>query len=729
MKKLFTLFFLIVFAVCINAQFTTPTVDGSIGAGEYGSHVEGENQLSSDSRTWYVTWDNSNLYVGVTGHTNFSDAIVLYIDIDPQVPVNGGTNANGSQTGTNYDNVDPTFPFRADFFAFVKTDYDDYKTDNGSNDWGASTTATLSKSFNDPSDIGEFAIPWSAITGSGRPSSFNFVGFMSYAGGGGGTFARVPTENPAGTTPNFVRYFTVSSTADGSSTLPFSQNSYCHIGADEGSFGAISVYDYTMNTNGGTITRGTGVWTITNDLVVNDGTVTFGSTASSASVGGDVNIGASGTLTLSSASGGDISVGGDFINSGTFNPSEREVEFNGSAAQSIIGTTTFDYIRINNATNVSLDDNITIDNRIAFEDGQVILGTNNVTMNSGASFDGTDAPGSSKYFVTDDTGVLTRNGVGNTDVLFPVGPSTTAYNPVTINNSGTSDDFSVRAKTTFTNAPNVANSHVDIFWEISEATEGSSASTLTFQWAESQEGASFDRTSDLHIGRYAATQWFGYSATLAESDPYTATNESTISDFDTEFGVGSNGALPVELTSFTGSASENGVVLSWSTATEVNNYGFEVERSEDGTEYTKIGFVEGYGNSNSPKSYTYTDASAAFGKYYYRLKQVDFTGTFEYSGVVEVTASEIEGVVLKQNYPNPFNPTTLIKFGVAEASNAVLTVYNALGQEIAVLFNGMAEPNKVYEFEFNAADKASGIYFYKLSTPNKTEVKKMILSK
>mgnify|MGYP001446795670 CR=1 FL=1 len=163
-------------------QFTTPTIDGTIGASEYGS----SHSLTVDSRVWNLTWDDSNLYIGVSGHTNFGDAIVIYIDVDNLSPINSGSNSNGTASGTGYDGVTPNFPFRADFFAFIKDSYDDYKTDDGAGSWGASTTGSLTKSFSDANDVGEFAIPWSAITGSGRPSAFNFVGFMSYSGGGGG---------------------------------------------------------------------------------------------------------------------------------------------------------------------------------------------------------------------------------------------------------------------------------------------------------------------------------------------------------------------------------------------------------------------------------------------------------------------------------------------------------------------------------------------------------------
>jgi hypothetical protein len=151
--------------------------------------------------------------------------------------------------------------------------------------------------------------------------------------------------------------------------------------------------------------------------------------------------------------------------------------------------------------------------------------------------------------------------------------------------------------------------------------------------------------------------------------------------------------------------------------------------------------VEGYGNSNSPKDYSFTDNSAGYGKYSYRLKQIDTDGQFEYSKVIEVDAGNIPGgFVLEQNYPNPFNPSTTIKFALAETQQAQLKVYDILGNEVVTLFNDIAEGGKVYEVEFNshsvsdlsfrlARNLSSGIYFYRLETESRTENRKMLLIK
>ena len=188
--------------------------------------------------------------------------------------------------------------------------------------------------------------------------------------------------------------------------------------------------------------------------------------------------------------------------------------------------------------------------------------------------------------------------------------------------------------------------------------------------------------------------------------------------------------VPVELINFTASANNFNVKLSWSTATELNNHGFEIERSLDGNNFVSVGFVQGNGTSAEVHNYSYTDHPFMDGldKIYYRLKQLDFDGSFKYSRKVEVEITSPLEFTLEQNYPNPFNPSTVIKYSISETGFVILNVYNLLGTKIAELVNDVQQAGK-YEVSFDASNLASGIYVYSLQSGSFNSVKKMILMK
>lgn len=188
--------------------------------------------------------------------------------------------------------------------------------------------------------------------------------------------------------------------------------------------------------------------------------------------------------------------------------------------------------------------------------------------------------------------------------------------------------------------------------------------------------------------------------------------------------------LPVELISFSASIIGSRVKLSWNTATEINNFGFDVERASTSPtqEWTKIGFVEGHGTSNSPKYYSFEDNNLTARKYIYRLKQIDSDGQFEYSKEIEVDLDTPMKYELSQNYPNPFNPTTTIQFNLPTSETVKLTLYNANGQEVRSIVNEYKESG-TYIINFNASGLSSGAYFYKLTAGTFNTIRKMIVIK
>jgi hypothetical protein len=186
--------------------------------------------------------------------------------------------------------------------------------------------------------------------------------------------------------------------------------------------------------------------------------------------------------------------------------------------------------------------------------------------------------------------------------------------------------------------------------------------------------------------------------------------------------------IPVELKAFAANTNGKEVILSWSTATELNNKAFEIQRKFGTNEFATVGSVKGNGTTTSPNHYRFVDKPTDAGKYSYRLKQIDFDGTYEYSQVVEVDWTPALTFNLAQNYPNPFNPTTTFKFGITEKVNVKLSVLNLLGEEINVLVNEQKDAGS-YSMVFNAANLPSGVYYYRLQAGNFVDTKKMLLLK
>lgn len=187
-------------------------------------------------------------------------------------------------------------------------------------------------------------------------------------------------------------------------------------------------------------------------------------------------------------------------------------------------------------------------------------------------------------------------------------------------------------------------------------------------------------------------------------------------------------SLPVELTSFDAEQSLNNVILKWKTASELNNQGFAIERKING-KWHEIGFIRGKGTTTKENNYTFIDRNLNFEITSYRLKQIDFNGSFSYSNEIEIALLP-ESFSMEQNFPNPFNPKTLIRFSVPYETNVKLLIYDVSGQEVSVLIDEKMKPGN-YEIDFDASSRkfSSGVYFYSMKTDKFSVVKKMLLVK
>jgi N-acetylneuraminic acid mutarotase len=216
---------------------------------------------------------------------------------------------------------------------------------------------------------------------------------------------------------------------------------------------------------------------------------------------------------------------------------------------------------------------------------------------------------------------------------------------------------------------------------------------------------------------------------IGGTSDWSGTNGQEVWEYDPAY------VIPVDLTTFTASANEKEVKLNWTTATELNNQGFEVQRKFGSNDFVTIGSVKGHGTTTSPNNYTYVDKLTDAGKYFYRLKQIDFGGKYEYSQTAEINWSPFTTYTLEQNYPNPFNPTTTIGFGILASPNpskggalVTLKIYDVLGNEVKILINEEKEAG-YHLVDFNASELPSGVYFCRIQSGNFIDTKKMILLK
>jgi hypothetical protein len=334
-----------------------------------------------------------------------------------------------------------------------------------------------------------------------------------------------------------------------------------------------------------------------------------------------------------------------------------------------------------------------------------------------------------------------RNGTTNTDIF--MAKSTDEGNtwslPIKINNDNTTrhqffvwstiDPSTGHLWFVFYDRRNTAGSETDVF--VAKSTNGGT----TFQNFKVSQ-SSFNPTSSIFFGDYTnIAAWNGkiYPIWMRLHNSQLSVWITIITKFKIGTGIQDLTQGTIELNNFSAEVSGNQVQLFWETSTEINNHGFFVERrdvdlSEVNSEWIEIGFIRGKGNSTEINQYEFTNYILNDGNYYYRLKQMDFDGSINYSDEIEVNIFTVKDFALYQNYPNPFNPSTTISFQLPEAAYVKLKVYDAIGTEIETIAEGNF-PAGVHEILFDAQKLSSGIYLYRFDSGSYKSTNKMVLMK
>ncbi|HRN27815.1 MAG TPA: T9SS type A sorting domain-containing protein [Ignavibacteriaceae bacterium] len=711
------------------------TVDGVISSLEYGSHFEGQNMQTSDGKTWYMRTDDYYMYFGISNYSDSSDAVNIYMDNSSIAPVNYHFNPYGTETGVEKDGLTPNLPFGAEYFAYIKPSYDEYKHSNQSGGWLDIAANSLIKSFNGAGNVLEFVIPLSSLPVSMNIYNyplqfFNWLGFLSK---NGNVSSRVPNNaNPSGISEDLCWYYPSSL-----NNLTFAQSSFTHIGSSLPNFGSINCYNFTFfpTNSATTINRSSGEWNIDGELVVYDGTLTFSNPDSVKlsrllHMNGNINFPSNVPLKVG-ASIYQTNIYGANLNFSSGHSTVIDVPF---GTGSIYISAPFQNLTTRFG-NIGLISDITINESLTLQSGII----NTVTFDT-------------FYVKINQSAIVTRTGSGyvngylvrwanNGIVDFPVG-SANGYSPVSFNFSNVINPNRITVAAFQNVHPNIVTPAQSIqrYWNITkDSTLTFTNTSINFQYLPTDFNTEFFEATDeatMVVGKYDSGNWT-FPTILSRSTGGNNDGGSIIISGITSFSdftlAKNESALPVELTAFTAYVKDKCVNLKWFTSTEVNNYGFEIERSissngERNPNWQKIGFVSGSGNSNSEKSYSFTDAYPSGGsKFSYRLKQIDNDGSYEYSNVIEVEL--IPAIFeLTQNYPNPFNPTTTISFSIPKEEFISLKVFNSLGEEVADLIND-TKPAGNYSLEFSGSSLSSGIYFYKLQSGSYNQTKKMILLK
>lgn len=358
--------------------------------------------------------------------------------------------------------------------------------------------------------------------------------------------------------------------------------------------------------------------------------------------------------------------------------------------------------------------------------GGTTYGTATVSIDSGGIFDATKtttftagSSANSGYVVLN--GGLLRRPVANTNIVFPISPNTTSYNPITINNIGKLDKFVANVKITFDQPVPNASKVVSRQWTLFEDTVGNGNATLSMAWRTADQGVNFDPTASINIIRYNGSSWDAFPATITgagtTTNPYVAT-AAGITSFSLFAVSNSSALLPLDLVSFKAVSTNNQVQTTWTTTNEINMKQFQVERSVDARSFATIGTVTAT-NSIGTNNYHLTDIAPLEAKSYYRLKMLDKDGSFTYSSIIAVTSSTKTLLLV---YPNPVIDQLQVQHKQAVA-NAFMAIYSAEGKmllqkNVAVnaqltLLAVSALPSGIYLLRYTNGNEQNSVHFIK----------------
>lgn len=394
----------------------------------------------------------------------------------------------------------------------------------------------------------------------------------------------------------------------------------------------------------------------------------------------DLNINSGTTMTINS--GRTLTVNGNLINNGTISGDGTVLLNTGSP---IITGGTVSNLEIGGGITSTLQGSSTVSSSLSLTNGLISLGEFDLTLSSGASVTRTDDTDYIQTINQNASGGALRmevaNGAG--EITFPVGTST--YTPFTMANLGTTSNFSVRVFDGHYLGGTSGNAigtdlEIDRTWVVDASGSGFNT-TITIQWNVGEEDASFDR-ANMFISRNGPRGWWEpISGTIAASgsDPYTASVSGVTSFSEISGGSGST-PLPVKLVAFDARENDRRVELTWTTATELNNDYFEIQRSQDGETFVSIGEVDGSGDSEELLTYAFTDAKPGEGMNYYRLKQVDFDGSSELSEIRMVQLIEAFENQLEV-FPNPSSAGFTVRLYIPD-DEVLLSIVDISGRTI-----------------------------------------------